>query len=188
MLQNAWLTWRNAPSGVMTTRRTDVRSKASRTRSKSMRGGSRTMALIDRALPHSCCAGRRVERRAADGLPEARAQPLRQLLEHAFLGGEIDDLLRLDHLARHVVEAAQSVGEPELHALLAGPDQSREHVGRLLQAVAAPLPHDGDELLVDLREHLLRVILVRGILGRERIGEILVLARGVGAPLDAELL
>src|SRR2546429_376169 len=79
----------------------------------------------------------------ADGLPEARAQPLRQLLEHVLLRGEIDDLLGLDHLARHVIEAAQAVGEPELHALLAGPDQSREHVGRLLQTVAAPMPHDG---------------------------------------------
>src|SRR5947208_524455 len=141
MLQNASFTSRNTPSGVMTTRPTDVRSKASRTRSKSMRGGSRAIALIDRALPHPGRAGHRLERRAADRVAEARAQPVGELLEDVLLRREVDDLLGLDHLARHVVEPAQAVGEPELHALLAGPDEPREHVGRLLEAVAAALAH-----------------------------------------------
>src|SRR4051794_34573661 len=136
MLQKASFTSRNTPSGVMTTSPTDVRSKASRTRSKSMRGGSRAIALIERALPHPG-RGHRVESGAADRVADARAEPAGQLLEDALLRREVDDLLRLDHFARHVVEAAEAVGEPELHALLAGPDESREHVGRLLQAVAA---------------------------------------------------
>src|SRR3954465_13446757 len=104
MPQKAWLTWRKIPSGVMTTRPTAARSKASRTRSKSMRGGSFAIALIAPALPHACRAGRRVERGTADGCAELRSEPLREFLEHVLLGREIDDLFRLDHFARHVIE------------------------------------------------------------------------------------
>src|SRR6476620_10829666 len=176
------------PSGVITTSPIEAWSKASRTRSKSMRGESRAIALIDAPLFHARRARRGIERRAAERGAEARAQPLRQLLEDVLPGREIDHLLGLDDVASHVVEAAQAVGEPQLDALLAGPDAAGEHVGRLLQPRAAALAHHLDELLVDLAQHLLRVLHVRRVLGREGIEEILVLAGVVGAPLDAELL
>src|SRR6185436_1567765 len=169
MLQNAWLTCRKTPSGVMTTRPTEVRSNASRTRSKSMRGWSRAIALIAVRSTHPCGAGRRLERGAADGCAEARPEPLRKRLEHVLLRREVDDLLGLDHLARDVVEPAQAVGQPQLHAFLAGPDEAREHLGRFLQPRSAPGAHHLDELLVDLGEHLLRVLLVRLVLRGERI-------------------
>src|SRR5258706_2268483 len=187
MSQKALLTWRNTPSGVITTRPTEARSNASRTRSKSIRG-SRAITLIACASAHPCRAGRRIERGAAQRASETRSQAIRQALEHVVPRREIHHLVGLDDFARDVVEAPQAIGEPEIHALLAGPDESREHIRRFLQALASPRANDVDELLVDLREHLLRMLLVRRILGRERIEEILVLPGGVRAPLDAELL
>ena len=71
-------------------------------------------------------------------------------------------------------------------SMLFSPVQTRPEKisGRFLQALAASLAHHLDELLVDLVEHLLRMLPLRWILGHERVEEVLVLARGVRAPLD----
>src|SRR5690242_14496453 len=187
--QNARLTSRKTPSSVITTMPTAVRSNASRARSNSMRGGSRVTVLIARPSAQPVRrGGGGAQRRARDALAHARAETLGELLEIVLARREVDDLVGLDHLARHVVEGTQAVGEAELDAFLAGPHEPGERVGRFLEPLAAAFAHDLDELLVDLADHLLGVRLVGGPLGSERIEEVLVLARGVGAPVDAELL
>ena len=53
---------------------------------------------------------------------------------------EVDDVLGLDDLARDVLEAADAVGEAELDAALAGPDQAAEDLGRSPSAACRGLP------------------------------------------------
>src|SRR4051812_13584103 len=79
---------------------------------------------------------------------DRRAEALRHLLGEALLYRVVDDLLGLDDIARHRVQGAEAVGEPELDALLAGPEEAAEHVGCFLQALAASLAHHVDELPV----------------------------------------
>src|SRR5258706_2144396 len=185
----ARFTNRTTPSGPITTRPTGVRSNASRISSTSMRGGSLAIALMaPRLMDPERRARRRFHRRAPQRRAQLRAEALGKLLEHVVLGRVVDHLLGLDHLARDVLEAAQPVGEAQLHALLPGPDEPGEHLGRLLQALAAPLAHHGDELPVDLVQHLLGMLPVRRLLRKEGIEEVLVVARVIGAPLDAELV
>src|SRR5258706_6787422 len=184
--QNARFTWRKTPSGVITTRPTAVWSKTWRTRSKSRRAGSLASVLMGLAQT-GCRAPERLRRGAPERLAEARAEALGELLEVVLLLSVVDHALGLDHLARDEFEIAERIGEAELHALLSGPHQSRKRLRCFLQPLPAPLAHDADELLVDLADHLLRVLAVRRVLGHERIEEVLVLAGGVGAPLDAEL-
>src|SRR6185312_2977422 len=159
--QNARFTWRKTPSSVTTQRPTAVRSNASRARSSPAGGPSRATALTRLAQrAHALGGGPRGG--APEGGPEARAEAARDRFEHAVLGRVFHELLGLDHVARHRLGASEAVGEPELDALLPGPDEPGEHVGRLLQALPAALAHDVDELLVDLLDHLLRVLLLRG--------------------------
>src|SRR5438132_14073986 len=83
---------------------------------------------------------------------QRRAEFSRQPLGQVFLHREIDDVFRLDHLAGHVVDAAECVGETEIDAARAVPHQPGEEFGRLFEARAAPCLHRGDELLVDLAD------------------------------------
>src|SRR5205085_5623140 len=76
----------------------------------------------------------------------------------------------------------------ELDALLPGPDEAAEYVGRLLQALAAAFAHHADELVVDVLHQRVDVLLVFLAQRREGIEHALVLARGDQAPLDAELV
>jgi hypothetical protein len=110
------------------------------------------------------------------------------LVKEVLARRKVDDALGFYDLARDVFEAAERVREPQLDAALAGPDETREGLRRLLQPRSPALPHDLDELLLDLADHLLRVLAVLGVLGQERVEEVLVLARGVHAPLDAQLV
>src|SRR5437660_4439982 len=148
MSQKARLTWRKTPSVVITTRPTQVRSNASRTRSKSIRG-SRAMVLTGGLSNLARGAASGFHRGAPQRGAEAGAKPLRKLLEDILLGSVVDDFLGLDHLARHILEAAERIREAELDALLARPDEPGERLGRFLQSRPAALAHNADELLVD---------------------------------------
>ena len=81
-----------------------------------------------------------------------------------------------------------SSARPELDAALAGPEQAGEQIRRFLQARAAAVAHDLDELLVDLVEHRLRMRLVLGRHRREAVEKALVLAGGEQAPFHARLV
>src|SRR5258708_4469910 len=187
MSQNARLTCRKTPSGVITTKPTEVPSKAARMRSKSMRVSRARVLIGFLAQLHRLAHGGLCER-APQRAREARADALRELVEEVLARREVDDALGFDDLARDVVEAAERIGEPQLDAALAGPDEPGEGLRRLLEARSPALAHDLDELLLDLADHLLRVLAVLGVLGQERVEEILVLARGVDAPLDSQLV
>src|SRR5512132_136151 len=116
------------PSGLTTTRPTAVRSKASRTRSKSRRAASGATALMGGSANLRRGHGRGGGRRTAERLARARAEALGEALEHVLLGREVHQLLGLDHLARDVLGAADAVGEAQLHALRARPHQAGEHL------------------------------------------------------------
>src|SRR4051812_19136092 len=118
----------------------------------------------------------------------AGAEALGELLSDILLLRVVDDVLRLDHLARHVIEAADSVGEPELDALLAGPDEPAEGFLRFLQPLASALANDADELLMDVRRELPGELLMLFLERAERVEKRLVLSSRDEAALDAELL
>src|SRR5215831_13683819 len=105
----------------------------------------------------------------AEAPPERRAELAREPLANVFLDGEVDDVLGLDDLARYVVDASQAVGEAEIDSARAVPDEAREELGRLLQPFAASRFDRGDELLMDLVDHVLRVVSLLLRHGRERI-------------------
>src|SRR5262245_13292025 len=111
-------------------------------------GGSPTGASA--AIPsasgrrYSCCSADSPAAARGEfkqGRHRARAEAAREFLRQVFLLRVVDDVLGLDHFPRHVVEPAQAVGETELNALRAAPDQAREHVRRLLEPLAAAFLH-----------------------------------------------
>src|SRR5512145_2414774 len=63
----------------------------------------------------------------------------------------------LDHLARHVVEVAEVIGQAEPDGFFAVPEQAGEGLGRHLEPLATAFFHHLDELLVNLVEHGLGV-------------------------------
>src|SRR5262249_33586563 len=78
--------------------------------------------------------------RAYDALAELCNEALGQALGNVLLGRVVDNFLGLHHLALHVVEVAELVGEPELDGLFAVPEETGEGLRRLLQPrTAAPL-------------------------------------------------
>src|SRR3990172_5005140 len=147
---------------------------------------------VTRAVKQTGMTGRLAQRnpalrRVADRARHARAEFLGQTIREVFLHREVDDLLGLDDIARHRFQAAVAIRQANLHALLSVPHQAAESVRRLLQALAAPLPDYIDELLMDLREPLLYIFLIRRLGRRERIEEALVLTGCDQAALHAEL-
>src|SRR5688572_30917736 len=114
-----------------------LRSKASRTRSKSTRAGCWATELIEGLAQTERRAAEGIRGRPPEHLAQARSQALGKLLEVVLLLGVIDHALGLDHLTRHVLEIAQRVGEAHLDTLLSRPDEPRIDVGGLLQAPAA---------------------------------------------------
>ncbi|ABA47770.1 hypothetical protein BURPS1710b_2914 [Burkholderia pseudomallei 1710b] len=121
------------------------------------------------------------------GLAERRAEAARDAIGQAFLDRVVDEVGRLQHVARDSIGRPVIVGEAELDALRARPEKPGENVRRFVQARAAAVLHRLDELRVDLVEHFLRVRIHLRRLRRERIEEALVLARRMQAPLDAQL-
>ena len=64
----------------------------------------------------------------------------------ALVRGVIDDVLGLDHFARHVFGAAKSVSQAKLDALGASPNKAAKHVAGFFQT-RAPAGFNGvDEL------------------------------------------
>ncbi len=125
-----------------------------------------------------------------EALRHTGTELLGEAIERRLLHGVVLDLLLLHHFARHIAGIAQAVDQTELQCLFAGPDQTREQLRMPLdlEPVAAPFFHAVDELLVGGIQHLLPELGLLGLLRLERIEERLVLAGGIDAPLDTELL
>src|SRR5262245_59905910 len=138
---------------------------------RAQRGAQRRRSPPASALFTSADRRREIvaQRELGERARRRRAEAPRHPIDKPFLPREVVYVLGLDDVARHRVEAAVAVGKPELHALLAGPDEPAEHVGRLLQALAAPFAHGADELLVDVLHQDADVLLVLLALRRERI-------------------
>jgi len=88
--------------------------------------------------------------------PEATGETFGQVLA----GREIHDIFGLDHIPRHGFDAADPIGQTEFDAPLTGPDQPAKQLWSLLQTLATPLLDHVDELVVDLREHFFRELLL----------------------------
>src|SRR3990172_9648223 len=72
---------------------------------------------------------------------DAGTEASREFLGDVFLLRVIDDVLGLDDLARHVVEAAERIGQSQLDAAAAAPDQTPKNLPRLFEALAPALAH-----------------------------------------------
>ena len=80
------------------------------------------------------------------------------------------------------------VGQTHVNGLLPCPEQAAEHLRGVLQTVTPALLHHGDELLVDLVQHGLRILALLFGLRAERVHEALVLARRQQPALHAQLV
>src|SRR5579862_1617679 len=136
------------PSVSRTMRPTALRSNASRARSSERVGESFATTPTPLAQLRQPARGG-LGGRATEGSAERRAHAARERFEEGVFGGVVDQLLGLDHVARHGFGAAVRVGQAQLDALFAGPDEPREELGGFLQALAAAVAHHLDELLVD---------------------------------------
>ena len=65
-------------------------------------------------------------------LADTGAEALGQARGHVLVLGVVDDVLGLDDIARDLVQAAETVGQPERDRLLAAPGQAAEELGRFL--------------------------------------------------------
>src|SRR6188768_2147109 len=130
-------------------------------------------------------------RQLAQGLHRAladrRAKALREAFGHILVRRVVDDLLGLDDFAGDVVQVADLVDQALSQCLFTIPEQTREGLRGLLQARAAPLFHDLDELLMDLVDHRLGEGGLLLVLRRERVEHALVGTGREQAALDAEL-
>ena len=69
--------------------------------------------------------------------PNGRPETLGQTLGQVFFLGVVDDVFGLHLIARNLIEAAQSVGQPQADGLLAIPEQTAEQFGVVLQTLAS---------------------------------------------------
>ena len=91
-------------------------------------------------------------------------------------------------LPRQGIEAPQGVHQPQLQRLLTTPDKPAEQGIVIAEALAAPLAHRRDKLLMGAVQYRLpELALLRGHLGKG-VEERLVVAGGIDAPLDAQLI
>src|SRR5215218_1806633 len=120
-----------------------------RTRPPALRPDESTAApvTLSDGLKRSAQGHRIGERRTHQRIGHCRSEAARDAFGDAFALSEVDDVFGLDDLSRDVVDAAEGVGESELDAAGADPQQAGEEVRRFLQPLAPALPHDADELL-----------------------------------------
>src|SRR5690606_3719419 len=109
-------------------------------------------------------------------------------IRQAFPLRVINDIGRLQLVARHAFHRTETVRQSQLHRLRTAPDKTRESFRHFLQTRTASLAHDVDELLMNFIQHVLRIQLLFFGLRTDRIEEALVFTCRQQAAFDTKLL